>query len=245
MTDTTQAMVINEAAVKFLGYASAQAAIGRRFKQWGREGQIIGVVKNFHFKSLQENIEPLSMRIEPGRNHLLSVNVTTSNVSATLAAIEGKWKSAIPARPFNYYFLDEFFDRQYRSEERFGKLFLYFAMLAIFISCLGLLGLASYSTLQRTKEIGIRKTLGADTWNIVNLLSRDFLKLVLISFFIAAPLAGYFVHGWLKDFAHRINFSWWMFVLGGSLALLVAVLTISFQTVRAALANPVKSLRTD
>jgi putative ABC transport system permease protein len=164
---------------------------------------------------------------------------------ATIAAIENKWKTLIPNRPFSYYFLDEFFDRQYRSEERFGKLFLNFAILAIFISCLGLLGLASYSTMQRTKEIGVRKVMGASISNIINLLSKDFLKLVLISFFIAAPLSWFFMHQWLEDFAYRINISWWVFVVAGVTAVLIALFTISFQAVRAAITNPVKSLRTE
>ncbi len=151
----------------------------------------------------------------------------------------------MPNRPFSYFFLDEFFDKQYRSEERFGKLFLNFAVLAIFISCLGLLGLASYSTMQRTKEIGIRKVMGASTSNIVNLLSKDFLKLVAVSALIAVPLAWFGMHKWLEDFAYRIDLSWWVFLAAGILATLIALFTISFQAIRAAIANPVKSLRTE
>jgi len=244
-TDTTQAMVLNEAAVKMFGYTSPEQAIGKRFKQWGREGKIIGVMKDFHFRSLQEVIKPLSMRIEPESNNLVSVKVSTAQLPATIAAIENKWKTLIPNRPFSYYFLDEFFDRQYRSEDRFGKLFLNFAVLAIFISCLGLLGLASYSTMQRTKEIGIRKVMGASVSKIINLLSRDFLKLVFISFFIAAPAAWFFMNHWLKDFAYRTNISWWIFLGAGLTALVIALFTISFQAIRAAVANPVKSLRTE
>jgi putative ABC transport system permease protein len=244
-TDTTQAMVLNEAAVKLFGYTSPEQAIGKRFKQWGREGKIIGVMKNFHFRSLQEEIKPLSMRIEPGGCNLVSIKVAAANLPKTIAAVEKKWKTLIPDRPFNYYFLDEFFNRQYRSQVQFGHLFLNFAILAIFISCLGLLGLASYSTVQRTKEIGIRKVMGASVSNIVNLLSIDFLKLVLISFIIAAPLAWYFMHQWLKDFAYRININWWIFLVAGVTAVLVALFTISFQAIKAAIANPVESLRTE
>jgi putative ABC transport system permease protein len=244
-TDTTQAMVLNEAAVKMFGYSSPQQAVGKRFKQWGREGKIIGVMKDFHYRSLQKDIKPLSMRIEPDGCDLISVNVAAGNLPKTISAIESKWKTFIPNRPFSYYFLDEFFDRQYRSEERFGNLFLNFAILAIFISCLGLLGLASYSTIQRTKEIGVRKVMGASVSNIVNLLSKDFLKLVCISFLIAAPLAWYFMHGWLKDFAYRININWWIFLIAGVTAVLIALFTISFQAIKAAVANPVKSLRSE
>jgi len=244
-TDTTQAMVLNEAAVKMFGYTSPQQAIGKRFKQWGREGKIIGVAKDFHFRSLQQPIKPLSMRIEPGGCNLVSANVSATHLPATLATIEKKWKTLIPNRPFSYFFLDEFFDKQYRNEVRFGKLFLNFAILAIFISCLGLLGLASYSTIQRTKEIGIRKVLGASVSNIVNLLSKDFLRLVAISALIAFPVAWFSMHKWLQDFAYRVGVSWWVFVAATILATLIAILTISFQAIRAAVANPVKSLRTE
>lgn len=245
MTDTTHAMVLNEAAIKMFGYSSPEQAVGRRFKQWGREGTIIGVMKDFHYKSLQQDIKPLSMRIEPNGCNLITVHVGTAHLPATIAAIENKWKGMIPNRPFSYFFLDEYFDKQYRSEERFGKLFLNFAVLAIFISCLGLLGLASYSTLQRTKEIGIRKAMGASISNIVNLLSKDFLKLVFISFFIGAPIAGYFMYRWLADFAYRIHLSWWMFAVACLIAVLIALLTVSVQAIKSAIASPVKSLRTE
>lgn len=244
-TDTTQAMVLNEAAVKLFGYSTPEEAIGRRFKQWGREGKIVGVVKDFHFRSLQQQIKPLSMRIEPGGTQLITVNLNADNMASTISAIQSKWNAAVPNRPFDYYFLDEFFDKQYRSEERFGKLFLNFAVIAIFISCLGLLGLASYSTMQRTREIGVRKVMGASVTSIINLLSKDFLKLVLISFVIAAPLAGYIMYQWLKDFAFRINISWWIFVAAGLIAFLIAIITVSFQAIKAAVVNPVKSLRTE
>jgi putative ABC transport system permease protein len=244
-TDTTQAMVLNETAAKLFGYSSPGQAIGRRFKQWGREGKIIGIMKDFHFRSLQEPIMPLSMRIEPNGCDLVSAKVSAKNISATLGDIENKWKTMVPSRPFSYFFLDEFFDKQYRSEERFGKLFLNFTILAIFISCLGLLGLASYSTMLRTKEIGVRKVMGASVANIVNLLSRDFLLLVFLSFLIATPIAYYMMHNWLKSFAYRINLSLWVFVAAGTAATLIALFTVSFQAMRAAVANPVDSLRTE
>jgi len=245
ITDTTQAMVMNETAVKLFGYSSPQQAIGRRFKQWGREGKIVGVIKDFNFRSLQQDIKPLTMRIEPGGCNLVSVKIAAGNVPATLAAIESKWKSTMPNRPYSYQFLDELFDRQYRAEERFGKLFFNFSVLAIFISCLGLLGLAAYSTMQRTKEIGVRKVMGASVASIVNLLSKDFLKLVIISFFIAAPAAWYFMTKWLHDFAYRTPMAWWIFAVAGIAALVIALATISFQAIKAALTNPVKSLRSE
>ncbi|HVU83516.1 MAG TPA: FtsX-like permease family protein, partial [Puia sp.] len=244
-TDTTHAMILNEAAVKLFGYSSPQQAVGRRFKQWGREGTIIGVVKDFHFRSLQQEIRPLSMRIEPQGCNLVSINLSTKNLPKTIAAIESKWNTLIPARPFSYFFLDEFFNKQYQGEERFGKLFLNFAVLAIIISCLGLLGLASYSTLQRTREIGIRKVLGASVPNIVNLLSKDFLKLVAVAILIASPIAWYVMDRWLKDFAYRISIGWWIFLAAAFLAAMIALLTVSFQAIKAAVANPVSSLRAE
>jgi putative ABC transport system permease protein len=244
-TDTTKAMVINEKAAKLFGYATPAEAIGRSYRQWGREGVIIGVVKDFHFRSLQEDIKPLTMRIEPHDCEVISLKIAPGNFSGTLTAIEGKWRAIMPNRPFSYYFLDEFFDRQYRAEERFGKLFFNFALLAIIISCLGLLGLASYSALQRTREIGIRKVMGASVTDIVQLLSRDFLKLVLISFVIATPVAWYFMHKWLQVFAYRISIGWWIFAVSGIIALLIAIGTISYQALKAALADPIKSMRAE
>ena len=244
-TDTTQAMLINETAASMFGYRSPDQAIGRRFSLLGREGRIVGVMKDFHFHSLQQEIKPLCMRIEPDGCYLVSVNVSTRDLPKTLSAIENKWKIAIPHRPLIYYFLDEFFDKQYRSEERFGRLFLYFAILAILISCMGLLGLSSYSTIQRTREIGVRKVMGATVPDIVNLLSRDFLKLVCISFVIASQIAWWFMYEWLQDFAYRTVISWWVFVSAGLLSLLIAVITISFQAIKAAIANPVISLKTE
>ncbi len=244
-TDNTQAMVLNEAAVKMFGYSSPEQAIGKRFKQWGREGKIIGVIKDFHFQSLKNPIKPLSMRIEADRHDYLSINVPSSNLASTIVTVEKEWKKIIPNKPFSYYFLDEFFSRQYKSEEQFGKLFLNFALLAIFLSCLGLLGLASYTTMQRTKEIGIRKVMGASVSSILNLLSRDFLKLVVISFFVATPVSWYFMQKWLMDFAYRTNIGWWVFVVAGVIAILIALITISFQSIKAARSNPIKSLKTE
>ncbi len=244
-TDSTQAMVVNESAARSLGYMNPADAVGRNYSQWGSKGKIIGVLKDFHYHSLAQNIQPLVMRYEPWALGLISIKVSSANLQSTVKAIESKWNNIVPNRPFDYYFLDEFFDKQYRAEEKFGNLFTYFAILAIFISCLGLLGLASYSTIQRTKEIGVRKVLGASVSSIVNLLSLEFIKLVVIAFAIAAPIAWFGMHKWLLDFAYRININWWVFVLSGFAAALIAFLTISFQAIKAAIANPVKSLRTE
>ena len=244
-TDSTSAMLINEAAAKLLGYKQPSEAVGKKFKQWGREGKIIGVLKDFHFVSLHESIKPLTIRIDPKETPFLSIKVNRNNIQSTLASIEKRWKSYLPDRPLNYYFLDEFFDRQYRREVRFEKLFFNFALLAIFISCLGLFGLASYSTIQRGREIGVRKVLGASTVNIVSLLSKDFLKLILLSFVVASPIAWFSMNQWLQKFAYQTDIKWWIFPVAATLSLVIAFGTISFQSIKAALKNPVKSLQTD
>ena len=245
ISDSTQAMVINESAARAFGYQSPQEAIGRKFDQWGKKGKIIGVLKDFHYASLQQKIEPLTMRIEPDGFGLISIKVAVANLPATIKAIGGQWNNLISNRPFEYYFLDQFFNKQYRDEDNFGNLFFNFAMLAIFISSLGLLGLSSYSTMQRTKEIGVRKVLGASVSGIVNLLSTDFIKLVLIAFIIAAPLAWFGMDKWLQAFAYRTSISWWIVALAGMASLLIAFFTISFQAIKAALMNPVKSLKAE
>jgi putative ABC transport system permease protein len=244
-TDTTQAMLVNVAAARMFGYASPQQAVGKRFSQFGREGKIIGVMQDFHFRSLQEQIQPLTFRIEPDACYLVAVKVAAGGLPATMKAIEEKWKSVVPYRPLLYYFLDEYFDKQYRADERFGKLFLYFTVLAICISCMGLLGLSAYSIVQRTREVAVRKVLGASVSGIVELLSRDFLLLVVLAFVVASPLTWWLMHGWLVDFAYRIHISWIDFLIAGLLAVMIALLTISLNAVRAARANPVDSLRAE
>ena len=244
-TDSTQAMILNEAATKLLGYSSPQEAIGRKFDQWGRQGKIIGVLKDFHYESLQQTIKPFTMRVEPYGFGTISIKLSSAKLPETIKAISNKWTQIIPNRPFEYNFLDQQFNQKYRAEDKFGNLFFNFAILAIFISCLGLLGLASYSTIQRTREIGVRKVLGASVSNIVNLLSVDFIKLVLIALVIAAPVGLFAMNKWLQDFAYHIHISWWVFVVAGSVSIVIAFLTISFQAIKAAFANPVKSLRTE
>lgn len=244
-TDSTQALILNETAVKQFGYSSPDQIIGKRFEQWGRKGKVIGVVKDFHYRALQQKIKPLSIVIAPNAVHLVNIKVAAADIPKTLDAIESKWQEMIPSRPFNYTFLDETFNKQYRDEERFQKLFFIFSILAIFISCLGLLGLISYSTIQRTKEIGIRKILGASVSGITSLVSKQFIKLVLIAFVIASPIAWFGMHKWLQNFAYRIDIQWWVFALAGIIALLIALVTVSFQAIKAAMANPVKSLRSE
>ena len=244
-SDSSKAMIINEKAVSLLGYANAQDAIGANYQQWGSNGEIIGVVKDFNYRSLQQEISPLTMRLDPTQTEIITVKIEANNTAQTLASIESAWQSILPADPFEYHFLDELFNNQYESEEQFEDLFLSFALLAIFISCLGLLGLAAYSTIQRKREIGIRKIVGASISSIVNLLSKEFIKLVAIAFIISAPIAWYLMHGWLEDFAYKIDIKWWMFVVAGLGSMVIALVTVSFQAIKAATSNPVESLRTE
>jgi len=244
-SDSTAAMLINERAVKLLGYTSPEKALGASFSQWSKTGEIVGVVQDFHFKSLQENIRPMSITVSEAGGDFLSVSMRSNNIKQTIAGIENTWNEVMPKNPFNYYFLDEAFDRQYRTQQRFGKIFVNFAILAIFISCLGLLGLAAYSMLQRRREIGIRKVLGASVSTMVNLLSIEFMKLVGIAFLIAAPIAWFSMNSWLDNFAYKIDLHWWIFALAGISAAIIALATVGFHAVKASIANPVKSLRTE
>jgi putative ABC transport system permease protein len=205
---------------------------------------IVGVVKDFHFSSLRDNISPVVLYLEDNYD-ALSIKTNTKNVPALLARIKNKWNSLVPNQHFAYSFMDQDFEATYRSEQRIGKIFMIFTSLAIAIACLGLFGLAAYAAEQRTKEIGIRKVLGADVTVIVALLSKDFIKLVLIAILISSPLAWFFMQKWLQGFAYRVNFQWWIIALAGIGAILIAFITISFQSIKSALANPIKSLKTE
>ncbi len=239
------AYLINETAAKRLGWTPA-AALGKTVKFWGLEGKVIGVLRDFHFRPLRVTIEPFIFRYQP-RNFYFTLLVKTKpgGVSRTLADVAKVYKKLDPAHPFSFGFVDQDLGAQYQAEQRVGQIILCFAILTILVSCLGLFGLAAFTAEVRTKEIGIRKVLGASVGQVVALLSRDFLKLVCLAFVIAVPLAWYAMNRWLQDFAYRIDISWWIFALAGIMALLIALITVSFQAVRAALANPVKSLRSE
>ena len=244
----SSAIIINESTARLLGYDDP---IGKKLYTSDNNTPpnsisytIIGVVKNFHFESLRQSISPLSFRLGHD-SWSTAFKISTTDVRTLVKNIERKWKAMVPGIPFSYQFLDDAFDQMYRTEQRVGKLAISFALLAIVIACLGLFGLSSYMSEQRTKEIGVRKVLGASVNNIVTMLSTDFLKLVLIGALIAFPLAWWAMHRWLQDFAYRVGLSWWVFVAAAILALLIAVLTVSFQAIRAALSNPVNSLRTE
>ncbi|TAI48509.1 ABC transporter permease [Flagellimonas allohymeniacidonis] len=244
-TDST-AIIINESAAKLAGF---DRPIGKKLYTADRDNNplvytVIGIVKNFNFSSLRQNIGPVSLRL--GNNSWRTAyRLQTSDIAGMIASIKDKYKDVAPEMPFNYSFLDESFDTMYHQERRVGKVALTFAFLAILIACLGLFGLATYIAEQRTKEIGIRKVLGSSVSRIVTMLSKDFLKLVLISFGIAVPIAWWAMEGWLQDFAFRVDLSWWIFAITGLSSMLIALLTLSLQTIRAAMANPVNCLRTE
>jgi putative ABC transport system permease protein len=247
-TDRTESVLINEAAAGKFGWSDP---IGKQFilspDQTNQEEEarlnVIGVVKDYHSTSLREKIEPMILFYDPTQCTTLAVRIAPSNIQKTLDLIRNKWKELLPQKPFDYFFLDESFDSQYRAEERMGNLTLRFSVLAVFIGCLGLFGMASYSTEQRTKEIGIRKVLGASAGVIVRMLSKEYVFLVVIGNLIAWPAAYLLMKSWLDNFAYRTPLSLWVFLAAAMLSLTVALLTVSYQSIKAALSNPVSSLR--
>ena len=238
-------IIINEAATKAFGWSSNNA-VGHnitRNNSFKKVYKVIGVVKDFHFKSLHESISPLLMVYE--NNWGLIVKVKTRDVSGLLASMKSRWKSFGMDEPFEYAFMDELFTKTYLAEQKTSTILSLFAGLTIFIACLGLFGLATFTAEQRTKEIGVRKVLGANVGQIIGLLSKDFLKLIVVACVIAFPFGYWGMNQWLQDFAYRIDISWWVFVVAGVSALAIALLTVSFQSIKAALMNPVKSLKTE
>ncbi|MCC6287606.1 MAG: ABC transporter permease [Chitinophagaceae bacterium] len=241
-------IILNEKAVKELAIPSP--VIGKQLL-WRTNGdtsyyaKVVGVTEDFHFASFKNEIKPFGFVASPQRASNLTVKLSKQHISSTLLQIENKWKQFAPDRPFQYSFLDETFTQLYKAEANFQKVFIVLVILSIVISCLGLFGLAAFTAEQRTKEIGIRKVLGASVAGITTMLSKDFIKLVLIAFIIASPVAWWAMHKWLRGFAYRIEISWWIFLLAGLSAILIALITISFQAIKAAMANPVKSLRTE
>ena len=241
-------IIINETAVKEFGLGSP--AVGKQFL-WRNSGDtsyyvtVVGVMKDFNFTSLKDEIKPFGLICRPRNGFNLTVKLSAQNIQSTLVQLEDQWKNFNAAMGFDHVFLDDTFANLYASEARFQKLFVSMVILGILIACLGLLGLATFSAQQRVKEIGVRKVLGASVPHVVALLSKDFLKLVIIALILSVPIAWYAMTEWLKDFAYRINIEWWTFLLAAIIAITIAFLTISTQAIKAAVANPVKSLRTE
>jgi putative ABC transport system permease protein len=243
-TDSTANVVINEAAVRELGWTNDNA-VGKTIVRSGQNMYtVIGIVADFNYATVKQKIAPLMM-LMGGNYGGLVVKIKTADVKGFLSSLKKQWDSFNPSGPLGYSFLDEKFASLYENEKRTQQIFSVFAILAVIIACLGLFGLATYTAEQRRKEIGIRKVLGASIGGIIQLLSKEFLKLVLISFVIAIPVSWWAMNEWLQDFAYRINIGWWVFAGAGTFALLITLVTVSFQAIRAALANPVKSLRTE
>jgi len=247
MPSDSSTVVINETAAKFLGFTDAVNKIIYKSSGGGtptfKPYTIIGVIKDFNFSSLRDNINPVILQLGDDTGDL-SLRVQTTNLPALLAQIEDKWRG-MSAAHFQYSFMNQDFDGMYRTEQRTGTIFIAFTILAIAIACLGLFGLAAYAAEQRTKEIGIRKVMGANVSLIVAMLSRDFIKLVCIAILISSPIAWWAMNKWLQNFAYRTSFQWWVFAVAGLTAIIIAFVTISFQSFKAAVANPVKSLRSE
>ena len=245
--DPDTAVIITESAVHLLGFRTPGDAIGKTLRTpWnGWSPIIVGVVNDYHQVSFKKPLEPTMFTCDVYEGDYFSVRLRSDQLSSTLPLIQRAWKKAFPGNPFDYFFLDEYFNRQYSNEKKVSQLFFVFSVLAIIISCLGLMGLSAYTASQRTREIGVRKVLGASVLNIATLLSKDFLVLVAIAVMIATPVAWLVMNSWLQSFAYREPAHWWIFALSGMVAVVIALVTVSFQSIKAALANPVKSLRSE
>jgi putative ABC transport system permease protein len=250
VTDQTDGFIVNEEAVKKLGWRNPQEAIGKTFS-WVqpnvvlKSGKIIGVVKNFNITPLKSPVQPLVMHLFPQRLQFLYVRFKPGSLASITEITGNDFKQFFPTLAFEYSFLDDKLNSMYASEKRLGEIVGYFSALAILIACLGILGLSIYSIQQRIKEIGIRKILGANVAGITTEISKEFLKPVLVAALIACPVAWYGMHKWLENFAYRVSIQWWVFVVAGVIALLVALITVSTQAIKAAVANPVNALRTE
>jgi putative ABC transport system permease protein len=246
--DPDTSVIITESASHLLGFRKPEDAVGTtllisEFSKW--KPVVAGVVNDYHQVSFKKLLDPTVFICSPYDGEYYSLRINTDHLSQTLRHVQQSWKKAFPGNPFEYFFLDDYFNQQYASEQKFGKLFTTFAILAIIISCLGLFGLSSYTASQRIKEIGIRKVLGASVINITAMLSKDFLKLIAISILIAAPVSWFVMNKWVQGFAYRIHIGLWVFAFAGIVGLLIALVTVSSQALKAAISNPMKSLRTE
>jgi putative ABC transport system permease protein len=238
-------VIINEAAVRDLGLGDTDPLGKTIIRSGQRHYTIVGVIKDFQYTSAKQKIAPLMMLSSTNSSGIIIVKVKTAAIHQLINDIKNQWNTYNASAPFSYYFLDEQFASLYSAEERTGQIFTSFSVIAIIIACLGLFGLSAFMIRQRVKEMGIRKVLGASTASITTMLSTEFLKLIIIATFISFPITWFAMNKWLQDFAYRITIPWWVFIVAGCMALLVAVITISLQSIKAAIANPVKSLRSE
>ncbi|MEO8852959.1 MAG: ABC transporter permease [Ginsengibacter sp.] len=238
-------VVLSEEAAKLLGINDPQKAIDQIVYNYDDSLKIIGVVANYHQLGLNRSMLPVVFVLKPSINNYYSIKFQTSNFQQVIASAQKIWNDYFPQNPFSYYFLDDAFNAQYKADAQFGKVFALFSFLAIIIACFGLLSLSAYNVLQRTKEIGIRKVLGAPVGSIIYLLAKDFLLPVCVAFVIAVPVIWFVMNNWLHTYPYRISISWWIFLIAGIIAFMIALITISFQSIKAAMANPVESLRSE
>ena len=240
-----ESVLINEAALTAFGLGDPENALKERLIFGGDTVAILGVLKNYHWSSLKTDHSPFLFKADTISSHNYSIHLSVTNINEVIKQVEAKYKEIFPGNPFDFYFLDDFFNNQYTADQQFGKIFSLFALLAIIIACLGLWGLASFTTAQKLKEIGIRKVLGASAGSIMSLLSWQFLKLVLIASVIGLPLAWYGVNTWLSGFAFRIGLQWDLLVVPLVILTIIALGTVSLQILRGANINPAKTLRTE
>jgi len=243
--DRDTSVVITESAVKALGFKNPEDAIGQTLTLvgWNWNPIVVGVVNDYHQQSFKERLEPALFYCDPYEGEYYSLKIKTNDLAAVTAYAKAAWEKSFPGNPFQFFFLDDYFNRQYNNERQFGKLFTVFAMMALLIGCLGLFGLASYTTSQRTKEIGIRKVLGSSVAALFMLLVNDYVKLILIAVVIGIPIVYFTMTSWLEGFAYRTSIPVTIFLVAGLSVLVVSLLTISIQTIRSALSNPVEALR--
>ncbi len=244
-SDSTQAFILNETAVRAVGWSSPEEALDKQVEYGNRRGYVVGVLKDFHFESLHQPIVPIIFMVPDDRFSRVTLKIDSDQREEVLAYLEQEWIAMRPDSPVDFTFIEDQFIKQYEAEERIGTIFGFFAMLAVFISVLGLFGLTAYATEQRTKEIGIRKVMGASVFNIVTLLGKDFLKLVLVGFVISIPIAWYGMDQWLGNFAYSITVTWVVFLIAGLTACIIAIVTVSSQSIRAALINPVDTFKVE
>jgi ABC-type antimicrobial peptide transport system permease subunit len=246
-SDMTREFLVNESLVKGLGFKNPEDILNKEISMWDDRIKcpVVGVLKDFNDRSFRHDLAPLLITTNVTMYRQAAIKLTTTNMSSTMQSVKKIWEQTFPDYVYEYRFLDDKIESFYKQESQLSNLYKIFAVIAIFLSCLGLYGLASFMAVQRIKEVGIRKVLGASVSGVVYLFSKEFIILITIAFIIASPVAWYFMNQWLQDYVYRINISWWIFIVGGLSAIVIALITVSFKAIKAALANPVKSLRSE